>query len=77
MNLDSSRYQVFDCEKLFRYNTTYGEFGPLNLSQIWRFCTGLERKLREAKFTGTKLLSIGSPEPLTFTNGIFLLSMYL
>ena len=72
MSFDNSRYQLFDCEKLYRYGTTYGEFGPLNLSQIWRYCTSLERKLREAKYTGTKLVTMGGSNPVDFTNGILL-----
>jgi cell division cycle 14 len=74
---DYSGFQIFDADKLYKYGSTYGEFGPLHLNQIYRYCTTLERKLREVKYSSYKLLVIGTNDSISLTCQILLLSSYL
>ncbi|OQR79383.1 dual specificity protein phosphatase CDC14A-like [Tropilaelaps mercedesae] len=48
----------FNIDKEFVYENFYNDFGPLNLSMLYRYCIKLQRKLASAKKLHKKIVHV-------------------
>ena len=76
-NINFVDYYMFDYDREFRYISTYGDYGPMNLSQIWAYCSKLENHISEHRFSDKITLCMGSTDETPNTNSIFLICCYM
>eukprot|EP00753_Platysulcus_tardus_P015968 PLAT5355.3.p1 GENE.PLAT5355.3~~PLAT5355.3.p1 ORF type:complete len:574 (+),score=129.87 PLAT5355.3:39-1724(+) len=67
---------VFMAEELLIYQAFFADFGPLNLSQLTRFCRLVDSKMEDASLRGKLLLFCVPDDPHKRTNGALLVAAY-
>ncbi|KAM8838129.1 dual specificity protein phosphatase CDC14AB-like isoform 2-T2 [Synchiropus picturatus] len=66
----------FSVDEEFTYDSFYGDFGPLNLAMLYRYCVKLNKKLKFFTMSKKKLVHYTSHEPKKRANAAVLIGAY-
>lgn len=72
----TSRTHYFTVENELRYENFYSDFGPLNLSHIYRYCQKVQQKLESSSLKNKKIVHYTSPNVNNRANAAFLAGCY-
>ena len=67
----------FSTDRILTYSAFCADFGPMNLSSVYRFLKIMREKLESAELKGSKIVYYTGPTPQQRTNCVFLLGCYL
>lgn len=73
-NTPNSHYFSIDSELV--YEEFFSDFGPLNLSSVYRYSKTLERKLKDPRLAGKRIIHYCSRDPGKRTNAVFLICTF-
>lgn len=73
-NTQKSHYFCIDNE--FVYEPFFADFGPLNLSMVYRYCKMLEAKLSDLSLSDKRIIHYCSHDPKKRANAAFLICTY-
>jgi len=73
-NTLKSHYFSVDSELV--YEPFFADFGPLNLSMVYRYCKMLEAKLKDPSLADKRIIHYCSHDPKKRANAAFLISCY-
>jgi len=75
--LDSADCCYFSTDDVLVYDPYYGDFGPLNIAQLCRYCRMLKHKLLDTGLAGKRIYHVCKPQTDTRANSILLCCSYL
>ena len=75
--LDTEDSCFFSTDDVLVYDPYYGDFGPLNIAQLCRYCRMLEHKLADPQLSGKRIYHACKPQTDTRANSILLCCSYL
>jgi cell division cycle 14 len=74
--LDTEDSSFFSTDDVLVYDPYYGDFGPLNIAQICRYCRMLSHKLNDPQLQGKRIYHVCKPQTDTRANSILLCSAW-
>mmetsp|Transcript_25338 Transcript_25338/g.67921 ORF Transcript_25338/g.67921 Transcript_25338/m.67921 type:complete len:416 (-) Transcript_25338:114-1361(-) len=74
---DTNEAHYFTTDDMLVYDPYYGDFGPLNISLVCRYCRMMQNKLDDAKLAGKQIYHVCKPQSDTRANTVLLCSCYL
>lgn len=75
--MDSQDSHYFCTDELLVYDPYYGDFGPLNISLVCRYCRMMQYKLSDPKLAGKAIHHVCKPQSDTRANAVLLCCCYL
>lgn len=72
----TTRTHYFTIENELTYENFYSDFGPLNLSHIYKYCQKVNSKLNSQNLRGKKIVHYTSDTPNSRANAAFLAGSY-
>lgn len=73
---DTERMHCFTTDQTLVYEPFFSDFGPLNLSHLYRFCKALQAKLNNPKFKDRQLVYYCSTKPQFRANAAALIGCF-
>jgi cell division cycle 14 len=73
---DTERMHCFTTDQTLVYEPFFSDFGPLNLSHLYRFCKALQAKLQNPKFKDRQLVYYCSNKPQFRANAAALIGCF-
>uniref|UniRef100_A0A6S9SCY9 protein-tyrosine-phosphatase n=2 Tax=Chrysotila carterae TaxID=13221 RepID=A0A6S9SCY9_CHRCT len=73
---DTADGHFFSTDDLLIYDPYFGDFGPLNVSQLCRYCRMLNQKLSDSSKANKKVVHCCRPQHDTRANSVLLLSAW-
>ena len=70
--LDTDDSTYFSTDDVLVYDPYYGDFGPLNIAQICRYCRMLTHKIADANLANKRIYHVCKPQTDTRANSILL-----
>ncbi|KAL3892906.1 MAG: hypothetical protein SGPRY_014667 [Prymnesium sp.] len=74
---DTHDSHYFCTDDLLVYDPYYGDFGPLNISLVCRYCRMMQSKMEDPKLEGKAIYHVCKPQSDTRANTVLLCSCYL
>jgi len=75
--VDTEESTHFSTDDVLVYDPYYGDFGPLNIAQLCRYCRMLDHKLQDPGLQGKRIYHVCKPQTDTRANSILLCCAYL
>lgn len=75
--LDTDDSTFFSTDDVLVYDPYYGDFGPLNIAQLCRYCRMLDHKLQDPQLANKRIYHVCKPQTDTRANSILLCCAYL
>ncbi|KAK9890163.1 hypothetical protein WA026_008968 [Henosepilachna vigintioctopunctata] len=72
----TSTVHYFSIDSEFRYENFYKDFGPLNLSMLYHYCTKIHKKLISVSFQNKKIVHYTGPDDEKRVNAAYLIGSY-
>ncbi|KAL3289383.1 hypothetical protein HHI36_022814 [Cryptolaemus montrouzieri] len=72
----TSTVHYFSIDSEFRYENFYKDFGPLNLSMLYHYCTKIQKKLSSVSFQNKKIVHYTGPDDEKRVNAAYLIGCY-
>jgi cell division cycle 14 len=70
--LDTEDSSFFSTDDVLVYDPYYGDFGPLNIAQVCRYCRMLDHKLSDPQLQNKRIYHVCKPQTDTRANSILL-----
>eukprot|EP00802_Teleaulax_amphioxeia_P015657 Tamp_15750.p1 GENE.Tamp_15750~~Tamp_15750.p1 ORF type:complete len:358 (+),score=55.50 Tamp_15750:407-1480(+) len=74
---DSDKFHFVYTTDRFRYEPFYKDFGPLNLSQLWRYCHFIHEKISDTARSEQKIVHWTENDPQHISNAVWLVGGYM
>ena len=74
---DTTEAHYFSTDDMLVYDPYYGDFGPLNISLVCRYCRMMQNKMDDPKLAGKAIYHVCKPQSDTRANTVLLCSCYL
>ncbi|KAL1523738.1 hypothetical protein AB1Y20_018667 [Prymnesium parvum] len=74
---DTSDAHYFSTDDLLIYDPYYGDFGPLNISLVCRYCRMMQAKMSDPKLEGKSIYHVCKPQSDTRANTVLLCCCFL
>ncbi|XP_065904578.1 dual specificity protein phosphatase CDC14C-like isoform X2 [Dysidea avara] len=74
---NTSTVHYFNVDDEFQYENFYGDFGPLNLSMLYRYCLKLNKKLKSSSLAKKKIVHYTSFDSRKRANAAYLIGCYV
>ncbi len=68
--VDTDDMHYFSTDDVLVYDPYYGDFGPLNIAQICRYCRMLSNKVADKSLEGKRIYHVCKPQTDTRANSI-------